>query len=230
MKKVISFCLWGNNPKYCIGAIENVKLAKVLFPEWECWFYCANDVEDKWKKEILLYGGKIIEKGNPSWEGMFWRFEAIAESDVDVILSRDTDSRISIREKLAVDEWLSSNKLFHVMRDHPAHGTVILGGMWGAKNPILKDMKYLIDSFRKGDYWQVDQDFLREVIWPRVVYSTFVHDEIFVENIKGLKHNAFPSERKDYEFVGQVFDENNKETELFKRDLIEFLKRKKENK
>ena len=39
MKKVISFNLWGNNPIYNIGAIKNVELAKVFYPEFECWFY-----------------------------------------------------------------------------------------------------------------------------------------------------------------------------------------------
>ena len=36
-------------------------------------------------------------------------------------LMRNLDSRLSIREKLAVDEWVSSGKRFHVMRDHPSH-------------------------------------------------------------------------------------------------------------
>ena len=30
MKKIISFSLWGDNPKYTIGAIENAKLSKSL--------------------------------------------------------------------------------------------------------------------------------------------------------------------------------------------------------
>ena len=27
-KKIISFSLWGNNPKYCVGAIKNAELQK----------------------------------------------------------------------------------------------------------------------------------------------------------------------------------------------------------
>ena len=38
------------------------------------------------------------------------------------------------REKDAVNAWLVSNRTFHVMRDHPDHGTEILGGMWGGWN------------------------------------------------------------------------------------------------
>ena len=63
---------------------------------------------------------------------MFWRFEPAGEEDVDVMISRDTDSRLNLREKFAVEEWLESDKGFHIMRDHPHHGYPVLGGMWGA--------------------------------------------------------------------------------------------------
>lgn len=32
-----------------------------------------------------------------------------------------------------MEQWLASNKTFHIMRDHPNHDTPILGGMWGAR-------------------------------------------------------------------------------------------------
>ena len=38
------------------------------------------------------------------------------------------------RERDAVNEWLESNKTFHVMRDHPWQGSEILAGMWGGWN------------------------------------------------------------------------------------------------
>lgn len=41
--------------------------------------------------------------------------------------------QISSREAAAVEQWLATNKTFHVMRDHPQHDTTILGGMWGAR-------------------------------------------------------------------------------------------------
>lgn len=38
---------------------------------------------------------------------------------------------------MAVDEWLESGKMFHVMRDHPGHNMHILCGMWGARWDLL---------------------------------------------------------------------------------------------
>ena len=214
MKKTINFSLWGDNPKYTIGAIKNAELAKSIYPGWICRFYCGKSVPyniiDELKKienvEVVLMG----EEGD--WTGMFWRFYACEDSDV--MISRDTDSRLNLREKFAVDEWLNSDKDFHIMRDHPYHTAFILGGMWGCRNGILKDIKKLIDEYVKGDFWQVDQNFLREKIYPLVVSNSFVHDSYF--NIEPNKKN-FPFNRNNKEFVGDVFDENNnRHPEYFK--------------
>ncbi len=219
-KKVISFCLWGTDPKYCVGAIRNAQLAKTVYPGWEVWVYCGTSVPSTTLDELKKYDAKVIlrsEEGD--WTGMFWRFEPISHPDVDVMISRDTDSRLSAREKNAVDSWLASDKLFHVMRDHPAHATEILGGMWGARKPILGDMIHLMNSYNKGNFWQVDQNFLKQVIWPRVAYTTCTHDEFFAK-IK------FPTDRAPGEFVGQVYDEFDVPNEIFAKDILKYMENK----
>jgi hypothetical protein len=206
MKKVISFSLWGDNPKYTIGAIENAEQSKTIYPDWICRFYCGKSVPLDIIKKLKSYDNvEVIEMDEDGdWNGMFWRFYAC--EDADVMISRDTDSRLSVREKLAVDEWLESDKDFHIMRDHPYHNVLILGGMWGARNGILKDIISIINQYNKGNFWQVDQNFLREKIYPIIKDNSFIHDEFMkFENWSKL----FPSERKNKEFVGDVFDSNN---------------------
>ena len=203
MKKIIAFSLWGDNPKYTIGALKNARLAKVIYPGWICRFYCGKSTPLNIIQELISLGSEVVrmeEEGN--WSGMFWRFNPIAENDVEMMISRDTDSRLTFREKFAVDEWIKSNKLFHIMRDHPYHGTEILGGMWGARKPILQDIKHLMNIYEKSDFYQVDQNFLREIIYPRINYSVCVHDPFF-------QKVDFPLKRIGLEFVGQVFDEND---------------------
>ena len=63
---------------------------------------------------------------------MFWRFYPI-ESDIDIMLSRDVDSRITEREMNLVNQWIESDKTFHIIRDHMGHKIEILGGTWGCK-------------------------------------------------------------------------------------------------
>jgi len=207
MKKIISFSLWGENTKYTIGALRNAELANDIYPDWVCRFYIGksvpNDIIDELNKmkntEVIF----MDEQGD--WTGMFWRFYACEDSDV--MISRDTDSRLSMREKYAVDEWLNSDKDFHIMRDHPYHRTEILGGMWGCRNGILKNIKSLINEYVKGNFWQVDQNFLKEKIYPIIKNNSLIHDS-FLSFEKQKKQ--FPTERINKEFVGDVFDEFDK--------------------
>ena len=165
MTKVIAFSLWGSNPKYTIGAIRNVEIAKELFPDWHCRLYHAHDVPYDMIDRLIDLGATTVCMGDGDWNGVFWRFYAADGNDI--MISRDTDSRLGQREKAAVDEWLSSDKDFHIMRDHPYHATEILAGMWGVRNGALKGIKGMIANYDKGDYdnvecvkYQVDQNFL----------------------------------------------------------------------
>ena len=58
---------------------------------------------------------------------MMWRFLVTDDLSVDYFIVRDVDSRLSLRESLAVMDWtrLHSDKAFHCIRDHPSHGLVI---------------------------------------------------------------------------------------------------------
>ena len=207
MKKIISFSLWGDNPKYTVGAIKNAELIDTIYPGWIGRFYCGKSVPINIIDILKTYTNvEVIEMEEiGDWSGMFWRFYACEDSDV--MISRDTDSRLNLREKNAVDEWLNSDKDFHIMRDHPYHNVLILGGMWGVRNGILKNIVDLIKNYNKGDFWQVDQNFLSEQIYPIVVNSSFVHDSY--HNINSWSKN-FSIERIDQEFIGDVFDEYNK--------------------
>ena len=206
MKKIISFSLWGKDPKYTIGAIENAKLVNEVYQGWIGRFYCGRSVPENIISTLkdIPNTEVIIMDEDGDWTGMFWRF--LACEDSDVMISRDTDSRLNLREKLAVDEWLKSDKDFHIMRDHPYHAIEILGGMWGCRNGILNDIKEDITKYNKGNFWQVDQNFLKEKIYPKILKNSLTHDSFFKVEINT---RPFPSERINKEFVGDSFDENN---------------------
>jgi protein O-GlcNAc transferase len=200
MKKIISFSLWGDTPMYTVGAIRNADLALTIYPDWICRFYVGSSTPEDIIKQLESRSNceviRMKEAGD--WTGMFWRFYA-ADGD-DIVISRDADSRLNLREKAAVEEWLSSDKDFHIMRDHPYHGTEILGGMWGARNGILKGLIPVINSYFKGNYWQVDQDFLRDKVYPLVYNNAITHDEFFIKK-------PFPTRRADKDFVGMAYNE-----------------------
>ena len=202
MKKVICFSLWGNQPRYTGGMIHNIELAKIFYPDWIVRIYLGQDVEKEIVELFISDNVEIIKMDNDcNWTGMFWRFLAASDPTVDVMLSRDADSRLHHREKAAVDEWLLSDKQFHIMRDHPYHGVAILGGMWGVKKGLLNDINKQIDFYQKGDFLGVDQNFLGECIYPIVRDCAMVHDEFF-------EKKPFPKEsgeRNSSHFVGQAY-------------------------
>jgi hypothetical protein len=207
MDKIISFSLWGSNPKYTVGAIRNAELAPFVYPGWITRFYVGTSVPDKIIYILEEFDHvQIINKETPGdWTGMFWRFESSYDQDVSVSIFRDTDSRLNTREKEAVEEWMNSDKLFHIMRDHPYHNFPILGGMWGVKNNNKINLKELLDTFitnKANNQYGTDYNFLGNILYPLIKNNDcIVHDEFFDKK-------SFPNHRENHQFVGQVFDEN----------------------
>jgi len=207
-KKIISFSLWGNNPKYTIGALRNAELMPKIYPGWIARFYIGLSVPQDIIDNLKSFPNNevIIMDESGDWNSMFWRFMTIDEDDVTINLSRDTDSRLSMREKLCVDEFINSDKLFHNMIDHPWHAG-IMGGMHGIKKGLVDNMSHLISQWSKTNQWQTDQQFLNSIIAPIASQSILLHDSIHLNN--------FPSERENYHFVGEIFDQDDNRGEHY---------------
>lgn len=173
MKKVISYSLWGDLPLYTVGAISNAKQAKEIYPGWICRFYMHAPSVPQWVVDELKKQDNVeivFYNDNVGWGGMLYRFYPATEDDVDIMLSRDTDSRLSLREKACVDEWLQSTKNVHVIRDTCVHQSQIMGGLWGTRNGYLKWIRPHIDSLilklQDGSAIKgCDQDFLNSKVY-----------------------------------------------------------------
>jgi len=208
---VISFSLWGNKDMYTKGAIRNATLASVFYRGWECRFYSDEDTVPNSVLEHLesMSNVKVIRMSvpkEPHWS-MFWRFYAAENPNIDCVVFRDTDSRITQRESMAVQEWISTGKGYHAMRDHPQHGTPLCGGMWGVRGGKLSNIRSLIDAYyekglTKTALFGIDQDFLTHSVWPTAQTDVVEHDEFFAKK-------PFPLPRDPKHFVGQVYDEND---------------------
>jgi len=206
--KYISFSLWGDKPIYNIGTIKNAELREKIYPDWTMVVYYDNSVPETTINRLKELGVLTIDMTNKNIYGMFWRFFAESLPDSEYAIFRDSDSRITFREKLAVDEWITSGKSLHVMRDHPAHGIPfgnnemgILGGMWGIKSNVINLTK-LIDEYilnKTLDYGS-DQNFLK-TIYSLFINDKFTHDEFF-------EKKPFPIKREYGRFVGDRIDEN----------------------
>ena len=213
---VISFSLWGNKPMYMVGALENIKLAKEIYPNWICKFYYNNTVPLETISQIKDLGGivELIEDDLGPYYGMFWRFFINDDPSVERFIVRDSDCRLSYREKGCVDEWIKSGKGFHTMHDHFYHlGVPMLGGMWGAKTGIVKDMIGKVHQWTRHHKHGDDQLFLRDIIWPIIKNDTLRHDNGY--QLCYGQANRIPEHKPSPfggTFIGEIFDINNKST------------------
>ena len=81
---------------------------------------------------------------------------------------RDADSRLNLRDVSAIEDWVKSDKNFHIVREHPeGHCMEMCGGMWGCKGGSVPDMPQLVQEYLNGtdpNALGIDQFFLRDII------------------------------------------------------------------
>lgn len=225
-QRIISFCLWGNKPIYNVGAVRNAEIFKKFYPDFKCRFYIhrpsvPQETLDKLAvvkdvELVLRYDSEI--KPN---RFMAWRFEPHDDANVELFISRDTDSRLTQREAEAVYEWIESGKTLHIMRDSPCHYPKILGGMWGMRKLKNFIMCKEIDAYFTACKEKDDQQFLENTLYYRLYTDAVVHDEI-------KKYEPFcrPFKTKwgsDAHFIGQYVDENERQNTEYQNIQKQFL-------
>lgn len=200
MNKIISMSVWGNDPRYIIGAKRQVELAKKYYSEWEVRIYTDNP--DKFiNTEAVI----IPVKENTS--GYFWRFEPLFESENNIVLVRDSDGRITIRERRATREWEESDKQFHIFRDHEAHFEFpIIACAFGNKGKLSNVLYEKMNWFKNNtSYYTNDQVFLKDYVYDEIKNNVMIHsmnDIGWFKNSRELLCNP-------YSFCGNGFDEND---------------------
>lgn len=181
--KVISFSLWGPNPRYLRGALHNCVRAGVVYPGFRCRFYVDASVPADLLDALAAQGAElIVDEGEPSQRRKLTRrFLAADDPAVAVYLVRDCDSLINAREAVAVGEWLDSGKAIHAMRDWWTHTDPVLAGMWGGIAGVLPSMRTLLGGYRSKHLetpnW--DQWFLRDCVWPLIRDDALIQDRYF---------------------------------------------------
>lgn len=204
MKKIIAYSLWGSLPKYTEGAVANALQARQLYPGWQACFYCAADVPAGILARLRAADAEVVLMPSPGDNrSMFWRFFALDRGDVERAIFRDTDSRLSRREAAAVEEWERSGRAGHIMRDHPSHDFLILGGMWGCAAGVLPDMRAAAERFAPVDRYNQDQRFLGLHVYPLLKkHGLCIHDDF---RRYEWTSRPFPGTREaDYSFVGEI--------------------------
>jgi hypothetical protein len=135
--------------------------------------------------------------------GMYERFLVGADDKVDWFIIRDVDSRLNMREKYAVDEWMKTDYRIHILRDHPAHCRPINGGLWGGRGSIPNLRMLISTAYSKKFKYGDDQLFLSNILYPSVINTQIAHDSVCCSRFKNSF--PFPSRRVGPEHVGSVY-------------------------
>jgi hypothetical protein len=173
----LAFYLW------CLLAARED--AEVFYPGWRVRVYHDSSISPVDLAVARSRGVETIHISDSDISGkiagMFWRFFVADDASVDRYIVRDLDSQFSWRERAAVDEWILSNRAFHIMRDNFYHSIPMMGGMWGGikgKLPfVIQDTCHEYSSMAKAKGG--DQDFLALMVWPEVKISGCVRRLFF---------------------------------------------------
>jgi hypothetical protein len=195
----------GDNPRYTDGAVANAALITDVYSGWWMWVY-HDQTAPQWVLDTIgkLPHVRLVEMSHDTIVNqMSWKFLIASDERVDRYVFRDIDSRLTARERYAVDEWVSSGRAFHVMRDHPSHSNYAMsGGMWGGTRGAIPQMATLIRSSRiTADYVQ-DMNFLNKKVWSVVKRDVLQHDSFSCQKYGGGR--PFPRSRIGGEHVGGV--------------------------
>lgn len=215
--KLVSYAIWGNNAKYVAGAIANARLCGEFYPDWIPRFYCSQNVSDALINKLALLGAEVIMRpACEDYRGLYWRLEPGYDTTFDRVIFRDCDSRPNKREATAVRDWEATKYPVHIMRDHAKfHGAYIMGGMFGMVPGSIPDyqtnLRRWVESIQPnhaplGEYWGLDQEFLRLHVWPHIRDNHLAHDD---SRHRTRTERRFRVKLPKGMFVGQRFDENN---------------------
>ncbi len=195
----VSFCLFGNDPRYVAGLLDNARLAPKYYPDWEVVTFVekGHEIIPALRRE----GCRVIEKeSEPGLRGTLWRFEAFADTTYERVICRDADCRLGWKERAAVEDWIRQDTILHTMWDRKRRRSRhISAGMFGMKTGLFPIGKELAAWEATGKYGD-DENFLNQRVWPVICGSLTAH----CRGRRAAGEIPFPPHAPDGFYVGEV--------------------------
>lgn len=211
-RKLVSFCVWGKSDLYNLGLLENALIMPKIFPGWIMHVIYTSTANQKIINELSKLHWvelEMFKEPNHSKNTML-RFLPGMQPKNDVVIFRDSDSRLLKRDYLAVMDWLNNtDKKVHLMRDHSANKFRIMAGLWGVRDGIIAKpeiVQKFYDYYKNPEFkqWTIDQVYLQKYIYPLIEDTTCIHASFNQFEPWAL---PFPKEcpPRKYGFCGQTF-------------------------
>jgi hypothetical protein len=212
-KKVFSFCIYGTNSKYLDGLVENIENINKNFPSFYIYIYGGYDVPIEYKEKYKSYSKVVYyELEFNDLQLMYYRFFPIDDPEITLMICRDADSNINERDRWCITQFMSTNKSFHIIRDHEHHSLRIMGGMWAIKKGAIKNKIESMYHIWKENHLDIltnyrsDQLFLEEVIYPKIKNDVLIHSDYNFYNDENVSQILVYD--NGVNFVGNVIEDN----------------------
>jgi hypothetical protein len=211
MINVVSTTLYGGDRRYSKGALYNTRLCKEFFPDWEFRVYHEDGFIDSILEELQNEGAKLINVGKTTIVPSMWRFHVYDDPNVNYFISRDLDDRLNRHDAELVQEWIESGHPFHIIRSHPGHRNEVLAGMWGGKAKYFEnfDMGKEMNNFKYGNRGkEEDQNFLRDIFYPKIRNLSLVHGYDFYKSpfVRKFPKKILNLEGEETYPMGEVYE------------------------
>jgi hypothetical protein len=213
---IFSFCIYGSNPKYCKGLVENLKTIASDFPDFHTWIVAGNNVPQSYLHTYLTFPNVHLTHVDLSGHQlMAHRFFPIDDPTVDIMFVRDADSRIDHRDIWCIKQFMASNiHKIMTIRDHPHHVFPLMGGQWAMRKIDGLSIKRIYNRFTKiyeNDIngFGADQDFLYFALYRKYRNSLFIAyiGNKFLQLSNDENYILIDLPHKDkYDFCGNVYD------------------------
>jgi len=189
--KVFSFCLYGTDRNYYTGLLENIEIIRQHYPEFTIVVH-KGFCDPTW---VIPEGVEVNITNREGAINALLRYMSLCTADVGFV--RDTDSRITARDRWCIDEFLKSDKSYHSIRDHYWHQSKLMAGTFGWK----KALPIMMPTHEVG--YGYDEQFLDQCVYEQIKPELLVHTSVraFVgEHAEWIER---PCE-DNHDFVGNV--------------------------
>jgi hypothetical protein len=232
--KCFSFSIYGTDVKYIYGLIENIKIIRQTYPDFEIYLYVGeNGFENEINQIKNTYSNihcfDVINKNCYACA----RYTPITTASVnDIIIIRDADSEINERDSWCINDFINVDSFqlcCQVIRDHCWHKSTIMAGlsMFVIKSEtfktIINDASTKMISIISGKSTNIsyghDEQYLNSEVYSAIKDYVLVYSNVIVYN--GEKHKYISGENNGYNFCGNVVEYTRNKEKKYKFNYFE---------
>lgn len=208
MKRVFSFCIYGEKRTYLEGLLRNLEFIGTRYPSFEKHVYVGCDISEDFVRMCEAFPSTHAHRlGFTGGRLMSSRFLAIDLPGVDMMLVRDADSRITERDCWCIDDFIGSQFGLFTIRDHKFHSREVMGGLWGMRRIQGFSMHAAYADYAATtvdlERYQSDQDFLRNHVYRPFRKNFLAYTSTWAFPGENARRIGVP--RKDvHDFCGNV--------------------------